>query len=55
MTNKELLKENAFLKQRIQELEQSESERKQVKKTFRFLGELFNPDGFGFWNIVMAA
>jgi len=32
-TNQEILKENAFLKQKIQELEQSESVRKQAEKT----------------------
>ncbi|MDP3286632.1 MAG: PAS domain S-box protein, partial [Desulfobacterales bacterium] len=34
-TNSELLKENAFLKQKIQELEQSESERKRAEEELR--------------------
>lgn len=34
-TKKELLKENAFLKQRIQELEQSESERNRAEEEFK--------------------
>ncbi|MDP2863742.1 MAG: PAS domain S-box protein, partial [Desulfobacterales bacterium] len=34
-TNSELLKENAFLKQKTQELEQSESERKRAEKALR--------------------
>ena len=35
MTNKELLEENAFLKQKIQELEHSESERKRAEEQLK--------------------
>jgi len=41
MTNKELLKENAFLKQKIQELEHSESERKHADAALRESEECF--------------
>jgi PAS domain S-box-containing protein len=41
MTNKELLKENAFLKQKIQELEHSESERKHAEEALRRSEENF--------------
>ncbi|MCX5845754.1 MAG: PAS domain S-box protein [Deltaproteobacteria bacterium] len=40
-TNQELLEENSFLRQRIQELEQSESERKQAEKALRESEEYF--------------
>jgi len=41
MTNKELLKENAFLKQKIRELEQSESERKHADASLQESDERF--------------